>query len=63
MKEKKYEYIEGEVIRTTDDAVLLAIPSLDDIWVPRSLIQDGDEIKFGDVGMRIVEWFCDKNSL
>ena len=65
-----------EVLRETDLAFLFAFPGdadgdsvLDDdrerLWVPKSVIEDADEIAVGDeeIEVNVAEWFAEKEGL
>jgi hypothetical protein len=55
------ELIFGEVIKTTDKAVLFR---LDDTgkekWIPRSQIDDGEDVEVGAMELYIAKWLVEK---
>lgn len=51
------------VIRTTRDAVLVRFKDLKQVWIPRSVCQDGDTLKEGDTDIMVAEWFAEKEGL
>lgn len=57
--------VTAEVKATTDDAVLLDADGVTEpVWVPRSVIEDGDELSRGDSGeLEIATWFAEKEGL
>lgn len=62
----EYEYVHGNVTRATQKAVLLSVEDLNgtrEIWIPRSCIQDGEEVSVFDEGLYVAEWFCEKEGL
>lgn len=49
--------------RATDLAVLAEING-EEYWIPRSVIEDGDDLEEGDSGeIEIAEWFARKEDL
>lgn len=63
----RYTEVEGVVIRSTDDAVLIAVDADNDneVWIPFSQIEDnGEEFDDGDeVLIYITEWIAEKKGL
>lgn len=57
------ESIDGEVIRTTERAVLVRCPDKREVWVPRSVCLDGDMIEEGDTDLEVETWFAEKEGL
>lgn len=55
--------VKGEVKRTTRLAVLFKPEDGDELWVPRSVCLDGDEIEDGDTDLVIADWFIDREGL
>lgn len=47
----EYEIVEGEVIHTTDLAILI------------SMEEDGDFIQIGDTELFVKAWFCEREGL
>lgn len=60
---KRYEPITGEVIRTTLLAVLVRDDAGDEVWVPRSVCEDGDSLEKGDTDVRVEPWFAEKEGM
>jgi hypothetical protein len=61
---KQYEAIGGEVVKTTDAAVLVDLKDgSDQKWVPRSVCEDGDSLEEGDDDLRVEKWFAEKEGL
>lgn len=60
-----WDIVYGEIIRTTEKAILIKIKWGYEHWVPRSLIQDGDS--FNDFSNQdsfyVQRWFCEKEGL
>jgi hypothetical protein len=60
-----------EVVRTTERAVLIVFdvksPSGEEdeveLWVPRSVCEEGDGLDEGDKDIRVKRWFVEKNDL
>lgn len=50
------------VARTTAKAVLLAKGDFE-VWVPRSVCEDGDELDMGDTDICVAEWFAEREGL
>jgi hypothetical protein len=55
-----YDPIDGEVILTTDAAVLIETPDGKERWVPRSCCEDGNDLDEGDDDIRIATWWLDR---
>lgn len=57
----------GEIIVATPKAVLLSFEEKKGVireqWVPRSVIEDGEEVEEGDSEIAVREWFIDKEGL
>lgn len=55
----------AEVLRETDLALLLLLDDDDEHWVPKSVIEDADDITTGDTDLevQVAEWFCEKEGL
>jgi len=51
----RHVLIVGHIDRTTDDAVLVKAGRSDKLWVPRSVIQNGDLAQKGDLQIRVLE--------
>ncbi len=53
-----------KILRATDKALLLKIDD-EEIWVPRSMVADGDDYEAGDedVTISVTEWFANKGGL
>ncbi len=55
------ELIFGEVIRTTDRAVLFRLEdSGEEKWIPRSQIDDGDDVQEGCSELYVAKWLVAK---
>lgn len=53
-----FQTIEGEVVKTTDRALLVYFASADQaIWVPRSNTEGGDVLEEGDTDPSIATWW------
>ena len=63
MAETHHTSITGKIIATTDRAVLLEEPSGDETWIPRSVIDGGDDIEEQDVDPNVADWFIEKEGL
>lgn len=58
-----HKLVFGRVTRTTPRAVLLAVEEKGELrehWVPRSQIEDGEEVEEGADELYISIWFCEK---
>jgi hypothetical protein len=66
-----YSKVDVTIHQITPKAIRISIEDTDsDVWVPRSLIFGGAEIRLDDLDlpheypqMRIFKWFCKKNGL
>lgn len=58
-----------EVLHETDLALLLLLSSSNgnqqEVWVPKSVIEDADDISFGDsdIEVEVAEWFTEKEGI
>jgi hypothetical protein len=62
----KHEVIEVELVaKETDLAFLFEIDGMSPIWVPKSVIDDPDEIGVGDesIEVGIAAWFASKEGI
>jgi hypothetical protein len=52
------------VEHVTDDAFLFVIDG-DEVWIPKSQVEDPDEIEIGDedIGVNIAEWLAAREGL
>lgn len=68
-QEKEYEPINGYVIKETAKAVLVRFKigenwiDFQDRWVPRSLCENGDDLRDRDDDIRVEKWWLNKESL
>jgi hypothetical protein len=63
---KTYANITCDVIATTEKAVLCAFAegSVQQCWIPRSVISDGDVVEEDDnLSLDVEEWFVNKEGL
>lgn len=65
---KEYDEISGTIAEVTDKAILVDIKGTrGEHWIPRSVIEDGDEINENDIGedleFMVESWFVDKEGL
>lgn len=51
--------IEGDVIQTTEKAVLIEVDD-HEFWIPRSAIVMGDAVAAGDTEIVVANWFLKK---
>lgn len=75
MADALYTIFAGEVVRTTEKAVLFRFPDDNmtlpgvkprgdvDRWIPRACCQDGDALEEGDTDISIAAWFCDQEGI
>ena len=55
--DERYTDVFAEVVAVTDGALLLDTGGDKPLWIPKALVQDGDDYKLGDSGdMKIAEW-------
>lgn len=53
----------AEVLHETEMAVLCEVDG-DEVWIPRSVIEDGEDLETGDTGdIEVAEWFAIKEGL
>ena len=65
-----FDIITGDVLKTTRDAVLVRCRDTSDdfgfpleIWIPRSVLDDGENVDLDDTDFMIAEWFCNEKGL
>lgn len=54
-----------EIVRETPKAFLLRIADGEELWVPKSVVQDANDYSEGDCDccVSVSEWFCEKEGL
>jgi hypothetical protein len=52
-----------QVIRTSGKAVLVRFDDLREVWIPRSVREDGADLGEGDTDIVVAEWFAEKEGL
>lgn len=56
--------VTGTVTFVTAKAVLyVSKAAKTEHWIPRSMIEDGDDIEIGEQEMLVKEWFLDKEDI
>lgn len=64
---KSYGAVSGDVVHTTDKAILIATDdqgSLKQFWIPRSVIEDGEEVEEGEaLDIHVETWWLEKEGL
>lgn len=55
--------LEGEVHYETARAVEVKLATGETIWIPRSVLLDGDALTIGDTDLVCAEWFALKEGL
>ena len=67
MSEKTYDEVSGTLAAVSDKAILVDVGSRGEHWIPRSVIEDGDDYKEDDIGedleFMVESWFVDKEGL
>lgn len=59
-----YVTIEIDKIKRATDLAVLAEIGGSEYWIPRSVIEDGDDLDEGDFGeINVAEWFAQKEGL
>lgn len=60
----RYVTICIDEIETTTDAAVLAVIDGDELWIPRSVIEDGNSVEEGDDdSLEVAKWFAEKEGL
>lgn len=59
----EHQYVRGTIIATTDMAVLLERKDDDEVWIPRSVIDEGDSLEENDCDPLVKKWFINKEGL
>jgi hypothetical protein len=57
---RKTTTLSGDVIHTTELAILFRDEDQEEFWVPRSCCLDGDEIEKGDTEIAVDDWWLEK---
>lgn len=55
--------LDGYTVKNTTLKAVLVMKGTDEIWIPRSLIQDGEEVRKHDTDLVVRTWFCEKEGL
>lgn len=56
--------VAGVVTRLTDKAVLYKLREQDRVvWIPRSQIQEGENVQLDDEDLQVSSWFIEKEAL
>lgn len=64
MADKRYDTITGDVVKTTDKAILLYHGDDQETWIPRSVIEDGESAgEEDDLDLNVETWFVEKEGL
>lgn len=60
-----YVLIEADCIKAATDRAVLAVIDGEEHWIPRSVIEDGDDIVAGGdpEELSVAEWFVNKEGL
>lgn len=52
-----------QVIHTTKAAVLVRFKDLQEVWVPRSVCECGDELAVGETDIVVADWYIEREGL
>lgn len=52
-----------QIIAATNRAVLVRLENLKEVWIPRSLCDNGRDLEVGDTDICVEEWFAEKEGL
>ncbi len=65
MRDKSYDTVHCDVIKTTEKAVLVFEEDNErELWIPRSVIEDGESVEEDeDLDLNVESWFCEKEGL
>ena len=58
-----FRIVEGEVRRVTDLAILYFTTDEQEVWIPRSVIDEGDAVAEGDTDIGVRRWFVEREGL
>ena len=59
----RFTTLSGEVVKTTDRAVLFRDENDQEHWIPRSVCCDGDHIDEGDTDVNVGTWWGEREGL
>lgn len=62
MSEVDYCLVSGRVLSVTERAVLLDLDNREQ-WIPRSVIEDGEDVVVFQTDLYVAEWFVEKEGL
>jgi hypothetical protein len=63
-RETIYLPIRGEPVRKTEKAVLIRLKRTgNEVWMPKSVVEDSDDIEPGEQDFLVAEWFIEQNDL
>lgn len=51
------------VVKTTAQAVHVLLDDLKTVWIPRSVIRDGEGVKVKDKNIYVEDWFTEKEQI
>ena len=51
------------IIRVSEKAVLVRFIDLREIWIPRSVCENGADLDEGDTDLVVADWFINKEGL
>lgn len=60
----EYVLVEGEVTKSTELAIRMVVSGataydLTEYWIPRSMIEDGEDTSIGDEAISLAKWWAD----
>jgi hypothetical protein len=58
-----YELDGSTIIMTNYKAVLVRLDTLDEVWIPRSVCIDGDELAEDDTNIEVQAWWIEKEGI
>lgn len=61
--DEPYELDGSVVLRISRRAVLVRTDDLDEIWIPKSVCIDGDDIEEGDQDISVRSWWAEQEGL
>jgi hypothetical protein len=51
------------VIKTTPMAILVRFNNMSEVWMPRSVVECGEDIQVGETDVVVRDWFAEREGL
>lgn len=61
--DEPYELRGSSVLRTTNKAVLIRLDDMNEVWIPRSVCVDGDDLDEDDTDISVQSWWAEQEGI